>query len=56
MISVLGEGTVTERKTTGRGEIAILVWRDTTHPEGGGSEVYVEHMARRNQGLRRSRP
>ncbi|MGI8879034.1 MAG: glycosyltransferase family 4 protein [Jatrophihabitans sp.] len=26
--------------------VAFMVWRDTTHPEGGGSEVYVEHMAR----------
>ena len=26
--------------------IAFLVWRDTAHPDGGGSEVYVEHMAR----------
>ncbi len=26
--------------------IAFLVWRDTRHPDGGGSEVYVEHMAR----------
>ena len=26
--------------------IVFLVWRDTAHPEGGGSEVYVEHMAR----------
>ncbi|HJQ00693.1 MAG TPA: glycosyltransferase family 4 protein [Jatrophihabitans sp.] len=26
--------------------IAFLVWRDTSHPDGGGSEVYVEHMAR----------
>ncbi|UQX87131.1 glycosyltransferase family 4 protein [Jatrophihabitans telluris] len=26
--------------------VAFLVWRDTSHPEGGGSEVYVEHMAR----------
>jgi len=26
--------------------ITFLVWRDTTHPDGGGSEVYVEHMAR----------
>jgi glycosyltransferase involved in cell wall biosynthesis len=26
--------------------IAFLVWRDTTHPDGGGSEIYVEHMAR----------
>jgi glycosyltransferase involved in cell wall biosynthesis len=26
--------------------ICFLTWRDTGHPEGGGSEVYVEHMAR----------
>lgn len=26
--------------------IVFLVWRDTAHPDGGGSEVYVEHMAR----------
>jgi hypothetical protein len=26
--------------------IVFLVWRDTDHPDGGGSEVYVEHMAR----------
>ena len=26
--------------------VALLNWRDTTHPEGGGSEVYLEHMAR----------
>src|SRR5258708_16453001 len=23
----------------------FLVWRDTRHPDGGGSEVYVERMA-----------
>lgn len=27
--------------------IAFLTWRDTTHPDGGGSEVYVEEVARR---------
>jgi glycosyltransferase involved in cell wall biosynthesis len=26
--------------------VIFLVWRDTSHPDGGGSEVYVEHMAR----------
>ena len=26
--------------------ITFLVWRDTAHPDGGGSEVYVEQMAR----------
>ena len=25
--------------------VALLNWRDTAHPEGGGSEVYLEHMA-----------
>lgn len=25
--------------------IVFLTWRDTTHPEGGGSEVYVERIA-----------
>ena len=28
-------------------KIAFLTWRDTTHPDGGGSEVYVEQVARR---------
>ena len=27
--------------------IAILNWRDTANPEGGGSEVYIEEIARR---------
>ena len=27
--------------------IVVLNWRDTTNPEGGGSEVYVEQLARR---------
>lgn len=34
-----------DRTATPR-RIAFLVWRDTSHPDGGGSEVYVEHMAR----------
>jgi len=25
--------------------VAFLVWRDTTHPEGGGSELFVERVA-----------
>ena len=25
--------------------LAFLVWRDTNHPEGGGSELYVERVA-----------
>ena len=27
------------------GGVLILNWRDTTHPEGGGSEVFVERVA-----------
>jgi glycosyltransferase involved in cell wall biosynthesis len=27
--------------------IALLSWRDTTHPDGGGSEQYLESVARR---------
>ncbi|MDQ6687791.1 MAG: glycosyltransferase family 4 protein [Actinomycetota bacterium] len=27
--------------------ITFLTWRDTGHPDGGGSEVYVEQIARR---------
>ncbi|CAM3250154.1 glycosyltransferase family 4 protein [Nocardioides dubius] len=27
--------------------IAFLTWRDTGHPDGGGSEVYVEQIAQR---------
>jgi glycosyltransferase involved in cell wall biosynthesis len=34
-----------DQSTTPR-RITFLVWRDTAHPDGGGSEVYVEHMAR----------
>jgi glycosyltransferase involved in cell wall biosynthesis len=26
--------------------VAFLTWRDTTHPDGGGSEVFVEQVAR----------
>jgi glycosyltransferase involved in cell wall biosynthesis len=28
-------------------EVTILAWRDPWHPDGGGSEVYVEEVARR---------
>ena len=27
--------------------IAFLSWRDTGHPDGGGSEEYIEHVAER---------
>lgn len=29
------------------GEVVFLTWRDTRHPQGGGSERYVEEVARR---------
>ncbi len=28
-------------------DITFLTWRDSTHPDGGGSEVFVEQVARR---------
>lgn len=28
-------------------DVLVLNWRDLTHPEGGGSELYVENVARR---------
>jgi glycosyltransferase involved in cell wall biosynthesis len=31
---------------TGRASVAICNWRDLRHPEGGGSELYVEQVAR----------
>lgn len=32
--------------TAGALRVLFLNWRDTRHPEGGGSEVYVENVAR----------
>ncbi|MGH2557085.1 MAG: glycosyltransferase [Actinomycetota bacterium] len=32
---------------SGAKRLLILNWRDTRHPQGGGSEVYVEQVARR---------
>src|SRR5882757_2392892 len=32
-------------QTPRRVRTIFLVWRDTRHPDGGGSEVYVERMA-----------
>jgi glycosyltransferase involved in cell wall biosynthesis len=32
--------------TEGRARIAICNWRDLRHPEGGGSELYVERVAK----------
>src|SRR4051812_5449820 len=36
-----GHGRVRQR------HLVVLNWRDTAHPEGGGSEVYVEQVVRR---------
>lgn len=30
---------------SGRPLVVLLNWRDTGHPDGGGSEVYAEHLA-----------
>jgi glycosyltransferase involved in cell wall biosynthesis len=32
---------------SGVGHVVILSWRDVRHPQGGGSEVYVEQVAER---------
>jgi len=34
-------------RPVGPERVLILNWRDTGHPQGGGSEVYVEQVARR---------
>jgi glycosyltransferase involved in cell wall biosynthesis len=34
-------------RAPGPERLLILNWRDTQHPQGGGSEVYVEQIARR---------
>jgi glycosyltransferase involved in cell wall biosynthesis len=42
--SVARPAVGSDRDLSGR-RILILNWRDSQHPEGGGSEVYVEQMA-----------
>jgi glycosyltransferase involved in cell wall biosynthesis len=34
-----------QSRETRRPRVLLLNWRDTRHPEGGGSEVYAEHVA-----------
>ena len=43
------DGCTRESRSTYREPVHIVVlnWRDTANPEGGGSEVYVEQLARR---------
>jgi glycosyltransferase involved in cell wall biosynthesis len=41
-----GPSASTSRVTEGRANIAICNWRDLRHPEGGGSELYVERVAK----------
>lgn len=43
------DGCTRASRSTYRGRVHIVVlnWRDTANPEGGGSEVYVEQLARR---------
>jgi glycosyltransferase involved in cell wall biosynthesis len=36
-----------EAGDSGTGGVLIMNWRDTRHPQGGGSEVYVEQVAGR---------
>ena len=51
-VGVLALGTVhvarlLDSERTADGAVLFLNWRDTRHPQGGGSEVYVEEIARR---------
>lgn len=39
--------TEAARPVTGRLSVLVLNWRDTSNPEGGGSERYIEEIARR---------
>src|SRR5437879_4566590 len=32
------------RKTRGLGAVLLLCWRDTEHPQGGGSETYLQRI------------
>jgi glycosyltransferase involved in cell wall biosynthesis len=41
-----GPRTSTDAPVSDR-DLLLLNWRDLTHPEGGGSELYVENVARR---------
>ena len=37
-----------DRRSSDRlGQVVILNWRDSWHPEGGGSEIYVREVATR---------
>jgi glycosyltransferase involved in cell wall biosynthesis len=33
-----------DRKTRGLGAVLLLCWRDTGHPQGGGSETYLQRI------------
>lgn len=41
----MSSGRAQPAASPARRRIAFLVWRDTTHPEGGGSELFVERVA-----------
>lgn len=45
-VLIPGPRSSTDPAVTDR-DVLILNWRDLTHPEGGGSELYVENVARR---------
>lgn len=51
-VGVLAVAVVHARRLVGAGReaggaVLFLNWRDTRHPQGGGSEVFVEEVARR---------
>lgn len=44
-LSRRGRGPRDRGRARSRRRIAFLVWRDTSHPEGGGSELFTERVA-----------
>lgn len=36
--------SIAERKSRGVGAVLLLCWRDTGHPQGGGSETYLQRI------------
>jgi glycosyltransferase involved in cell wall biosynthesis/O-antigen/teichoic acid export membrane protein len=47
VVAVLHAHRLFQAETQRGGEVLVLNWRDTRHPQGGGSEVYVEQIAQR---------
>ena len=44
-LRAVGDRTALSARASTRKSAVFLVWRDTSHPEGGGSELFVERIA-----------